>query len=71
MRVNLIQFYKRLNKRGHSLPPIRFGRILLQPPTCQLNRLLTKSTCVDRLFTCHVVGWRKIPSNRGRGKLFP
>jgi hypothetical protein len=26
---------------------------------------------VDGLFTCHVVGWRRIPPNRIGGKLFP
>ena len=30
-------------KYGHSLPLIRFGGILSQPITCQLNRL---STCI-------------------------
>ena len=24
---------------------------------------------VDGLFTCHVIGWRRIPSNQVRGKL--
>ena len=26
---------------------------------------------VDGLFTCHIVGWKRIPPNRIRGKLFP
>ena len=26
---------------------------------------------VDGLFTCHVVGWRRIPPNWAGGKLFP
>ena len=72
--------------KRNSLRPTWFGRIILQPITCQLYRLSTyiilKVTWhiktvmwlkihVNSLFNRHIVGCRRIPPNRVGGKLCP
>ena len=37
----IVHTNKQTNKKGNSLPPTRFGRILLQPTRWQLKRLFT------------------------------
>ncbi len=74
------------NQNGNSFPPTRFGGILFQSTTWQVNRPSTctfshmtflmsyvtfSNTHVDGLFACHVVSWRGIPPNRVGGKLCP
>ena len=65
--------------------PTRLEGILFQPIMWQVNRPSTyifnhmiflmsyvtfQNTHVDGLFACHIVGWRRIPPNRIRGKLY-
>ena len=72
--------------KGLSLPPTRLWGILFQSTTCQLNRLstyviykshMTYKKChvtkihVNSLFKYHVMGWKRIFSNRVECKLFP